>query len=311
MFPFFQNLFIPLKGVPEKNRDEVALLKVTRYEQFTTALAYLVNEWLHNRLGEGAPKEPWDTDAVMKVNQLNGDPKGSIDDMDEETRTVFDKLIEIKLPGHLKIVASHRRWICATFRFCKIVGVELSDQMANLVWRHDLSKYSHKEVIGYAIMFGDGSIDFKQLQTEQENTEWQHTLYNHYAHNPHHPEYFYPLQADGTRKRENSMKELDPVNGKHYLIESIIDMLASRGERYLSEDRVFSVTKWFDIPDKFLGRYCQADREYVVQKMDEWLQIAGHFMESAENIAMVQCLFDDRPVALDVLDDMKTIITHA
>lgn len=299
MLTLFQNLFTPYKGVEERSRSDVKLLKVSCYEKFTLALAVMIKEWLAGRIGEGAPKEPWDIDAVRKVNRLNGNPTGSLEDMDQDVKDIFDKLVEINLLGHLKIVASHRRWISATFRFCVLVGVSLSDQMANLVWRHDLSKYSHKEVLGYAIMFGDGSIDFRQLEGEVEKQEWENTLYNHYAHNPHHPEYFYPLQENGTRKRDRSMLEVDPVNGEDYLLESIIDMLASRGERYLCDDPVFSVKKWFDIPDRFMGRYCPEDRKLVTEKLDEWLKLAGDFMSSKENAGKVQGLFDDRPVVFD------------
>lgn len=272
------------------------ILKLDNYEVFAVALSYLIRDWLHAKVGKDPPVEAWAIDAVAKVNKLNGASKGCVKDMDEQTKAVYDKLIEIKVLGHLRCVESHRRWICGSFRFCVLIGVQFSDQMANLIWRHDLSKYSHKEVLGYAIMFGDGSVDFRQLQEADEKFEWENTLYNHYAHNPHHPEYFYPLQEDGKRIRDKSVLELDPDNGQDYLDESIVDMLASRGERYLSEDPVFSVKKWFDIPERFMGRYSANDKKYVLRKLDEWREMARKFLAVPANKEKVEGLFDEREV---------------
>lgn len=219
--------------------------------------------------------------------------------MDEDVCQVYDDLVEIKVPGHLRTVTSHRKWLRGSLRFLKTIGVRFSHKMDDLIQKHDLSKYTHKEVLGYAIMFGDGSVDFRKLEAEEEKLEWENTLYNHYAHNPHHPEYFYPLQEDGTRKRDKSMVDLDPDNGQDYLDESIVDMLASRGERYLAEDPVISVQKWFDIPERFFGRYSPDDGAYVRKKLEQWRHLAQEFFAVSGNSERVHALFDDRDLVYE------------
>ncbi|WAR19532.1 SF3B2-like protein [Mya arenaria] len=86
-------------------------------------------------------------------------------------------------------------------------------------------------------MFQDGNLDFRELTLDDEKVEWKNTLYNHYAHNPHHPEYFYPEDTQtGVREKTKPIRELDSEDGLCYLLESILDMLASRGERFLKDD---------------------------------------------------------------------------
>lgn len=259
----------------------------------------LINDWLAGKIGSGAPTESWEIDAIRHVNKLNGKCTGSVDELGADEKAVYDKLLEIKVPGHLRIVTSHRKWINGTLKFLKTIGVQFSEQIDNLVWRHDLSKYSHKEVLGYAIMFGEGRIDFRQLEAEEEKTEWENSLYNHYAHNPHHPEYFYPLQQDGTRTRDRSIAELDPENGQDYLDESTIDMLAANGERLLANEPVIAVKNWFGLADRFFRRYSADDAEYVRAKINQWDQMAREFLDNEQNSEKVNGLFDTRAIVYE------------
>ena len=262
---------------------------------FRLALYRLINTWLRGSLGYGSPTEVEEIDLVSRVNEWNKDDMDCVTES-KEVDMVFDELVNIKVPGHLRTVTSHRKWIRGTLTFLETTGVFFNEKLTNLVRIHDLSKYSHKEVLGYAIMFGDGCIDFRQLEDADEKCEWENSLYNHYAHNPHHPEYFYPLQADGERRRDQSMMDLDRANGEDYLIESIIDMLASRGERYLAKDHVFSVQKWFDIPEKFFCRYCTTDQSYVQEKLKDWLEMCNDFLNVHQNAFNLKGIFDHRDV---------------
>ena len=272
------------------------MLKVD-YSVFTKALNYLISDWLTGKIGSGAPTEPWEIEAVKKVNKLNHvTHSGSKVELSADEQFVYDHLVQIKVLGHLRIVTSHRKWIRGTLEILKTIGIHVSVALDTLVLRHDLSKFSHKEVLGYAIMFGDGSIDFRQLENSDDKFEWENSLYNHYAHNPHHPEYFYPLQADGARVRDRSIMELDPVQGKDFLFESAVDMLAANGERLLAQDPVIGVKKWFNLSDRFYKRYEVGDGEFVRDEIQHWEMVAREFLAVEGNQKKLHGIFDERDI---------------
>lgn len=293
-----QELFLPRDGVKENDRDSVPILKAT-YKDFCCALFFLQTDWLAKKIGIGPPRDEWELRKVKEIIKLSGEYEGTIKDQPEVVQQVYHKLVELKAPGHLRIVTSHRHWIRQSHRLCVIIGVKFSDKMADLVQRHDLSKYSHKEVLGYAIMFGEGSEDFRHLETELEKLEWDTSLNNHYIHNPHHPEYFYDVDKTGKRIKTKSILELDPENGVDFLLESIIDMMASRGERTLAKDPVISVKKILDMPDRYLMRYHEDDAKFVRQTMEEWSLMAQKFLQRPENAGKLDGLFDSRKVTYE------------
>ncbi|XP_045162704.2 uncharacterized protein LOC123527372 [Mercenaria mercenaria] len=287
-------LYEPREGVEFSKRSEVPLLKV-RYSVFQTALFCMIADWLKGKVGIGAPTEETVRGDVSEVNSaVNGDIQDKI--LDEESKCVYDEMVKIKVPGHLKVATSHRRWLRLTYELLLKIGVRFSDKMSDLVRRHDLSKYTHREVLGYAVMFGDGSIDWRQLEIEAEKIEWDNTLHNHYAGNPHHPEYFYPLLEDGKRDKSVPMLKLDPENGKDFVDESIIDMLAARGERVLAKDPEFNVKKWLDIEERYLFRYANEDKMYVKECLKKYEEMAEEFFSAEENVKRFDGYFDSRHV---------------
>jgi hypothetical protein len=261
----------------------------------------LVRDWLKGKVGVGAPEEESLKNDITEVNDaVNGD--GLKDVLDEETKPVYDEMVKIKVPGHLKVATSHRKWLRLTYEFLQKIGVTCSNKMTDLVRKHDLSKYTHREVLGYAVMFGDGSIDWRQLEIEAEKIEWDNTLHNHYAGNPHHPEYFYPLTEDGKRDKSVPMLKLDPENGKDYVDESIIDMLAARGERVLAKDPEINVKKWLAIEERYLFRYAEEDKLYVKECLKKVEKLAEDFLSDVENEDSFNGHFDDRAVVFKPLD---------
>ncbi|XP_045162693.2 uncharacterized protein LOC123527362 [Mercenaria mercenaria] len=291
-------LFEPREGVEFSKRTEVPLLKV-EYSVFQTALVRMIADWLAGKIGIGAPAEDWEQKDIAEVNLL---VNGAAQDvpLEEDTQCVYDEMVKIKVPGHLKVATSHRRWLRLTYEFLVKIGVKFSDKMSNLIKRHDLSKYTHREVLGYAVMFGDGSIDWRHLELEAEKIEWDNTLHNHYAGNPHHPEYFYPLAEDGKRDKSVPMLKLDPVNGTNFLDESIIDMLAARGERTLASDPKFSIKKWIGIDEKYFFRYAEEDKKYVKDHLSNYEELAKVFFSSEDNVKTLQGYFDDRPIVFQL-----------
>lgn len=287
---------------------------------YKTALNHLINDWLDGHIGDGQPTEQWERNYIERVNrEVNGENKqdiGSSKDTNEnkrkletsdvkqpaadvEIREVYKRLVAINVPGHLRTVTSHRRWIRLTYDFLQLVGAHFSYQMHTLIRKHDLSKYTHREVLGYAIMFGDDHLGLRKPNTEQERFEWNNTLYNHYMRNPHHPEYFYTLQAGETPDKDVSMLILDTINGKGFLDEGLNDMLAARGERDLAADKKFNVKKWLHLDEDYFRRFKLEDKRYVLERLDNFYDLAQQFFAKKENMKLVTDFFDDRQVVFE------------
>ena len=267
-------------------RDRTRLLNPLDAD-YPNAFKYLVNEWIENSL------EPSELEKAM-IRTVNDIEQGKpISLLDGGERTVYDKLVEYGVPKLLDVATTHRQWIKLTFNFLKIVGVKFPDEMDTIVRIHDLTKYTRDEALGYAVMFGQTG-EIKELEGE-ELTEWKATLKHHYDSNPHHPEFF-----DNRRDDDPKMSVFDGFNP--YLAESIIDMLAARGERRLKGDAKFSVSKWFDMPDQYLNRYSSSeslynrkgsmsDRESARNMLKEWAELSAKYQRNTETLFL-----DNRPL---------------
>ena len=300
----FQELLFPpyseKRAVQFPTRNTVPLLNNAQYQLYEKACTKLVKDWLDERIGYGAPTENWEKEMIKEVcgqnvyqgveelNLSKSDTRSEAEEL-ENIKDIYDKLKERKVPTHLRTTTSHRKWLRMTLEFCQMTGGKFSGDIEELIKRHDLSKYTAEEVLGYAVMFGDEQVNQKQLGP-QEKTEWNLSLEHHYIHNPHHPEYFYVKQADGTREKFDIIEAV-PDNGKLYMEESLIDMMASRGERNLKDDATISVEKWLDIDERYMKRYAEADRKYVMELLDTWKKSAMTFVEDKDNAEKLKALF--------------------
>jgi hypothetical protein len=146
-------------------------------------------------------------------------------------------------------------------------GIDFPEDMEERILVHDLDKFSHHVVVGYSVMFGEGK-GMRALESESERKEWDRALSYHRKNNDHHPEHFYPRKADGTFEKSTSiLSSMREKVAKSALIESSLDMLASRGERDLKEDDAFSVEKLFNIDEIYLLRYAYEDKKYVKNQL--------------------------------------------
>ncbi|XP_052276190.1 uncharacterized protein LOC127875281 isoform X2 [Dreissena polymorpha] len=283
------------------SRENVPLLK-TSYRAYCRAYYMLVDNWLAGTIGSGVPNDDYDVRVIRNaVDDSVRDLTISAEDEStsglEEVQRVYDHLVVLCVPGHLRTVVSHRRWLDKCYQLCVKIGVKLSDNMKDHILRHDLSKFSPMEALGYAVMFGDGSVGFRKLETLEEQTEWDLALKHHYAHNCHHPEYFRQDRQGGVsvvQDRRESME--NDSDGSLHLDESILDMMAARGERELKHDHVISIQKLLDMPVQYLRRYTDADRKYVTQTMVAWSEKARNFMSVEGNAHIFDGLFDERHV---------------
>lgn len=241
-----------------------AILKCRDNETYKATLHYLIDNWLDDNLkGYEQPRNGYDIKIIREYNDRENKP--TTPQTDQDIRNCLDQLIELHVPAHLVNTTSHREWI--QFALNVSSGLCYSQTFNDRIARHDLSKYSHKEVLGYGIMFQEGAQTFRALSDPEEKAEWDRALLHHYEHNDHHPEHFYRIHSDGKRDKSQSILSLNPSIAKEVLIESLLDMLASRGERNMKNDTEFSVQKWFDIEEKYLLRYATEDKLFVQDQL--------------------------------------------
>lgn len=153
---------------------------------------------------------------------------------------------------HLQQTVEHRLWIYYAF---VLISDSLTaadrEKVHHLVLQHDLSKFSAVEIVGYSLKFGRS--DGQELKKASHIAKWELALQHHYKENAHHPQH----RADG------KMTSL-------YLIESIIDMLACRMQRNLSGHPGSSTEDIFKVPDTFLNRYTDHDKQRVSYYLRSW-----------------------------------------
>lgn len=211
---------------------------------------------------------------------------GSVPDWDsvdeKEVQLATEKLLELGILEHFSTAVSHRAWIRKTHEMLTTFSVNMERGAFNADWiqKHDCSKFTAPEVLGYTVMFGKGS-GFEELTDPEEKKEWELSLKSHYDSNPHHPQFFERSLESHPRKVFESI--LDVPGGKTFLEESLIDMLACRGERNLSDDSKFSIEKWMSIPECFFKRYRYRDCEWVKKLLEAWMTKAISAVESNPN----------------------------
>ena len=283
-----------------QTRNTVPFLDNVQYKLYEKTCAKLVTDWLQGKVGSGSPTENWEKDMIAevggeklieKVEEIDISEPGKSSDTEEQRKIkdIYDQLVKRKVPTHLRTATSHRKWLRMSLQFCQMIGVNFSGDMQELIRKHDLSKYTPEEVLGYAVMFGEGQVNQKQLDPP-EKTEWDLSLEHHYIHNPHHPEYFYVKQSDGKREKFDIIEAV-PDKGQLYMEESLIDMLASRGERNLKDDPTISVGKWLDIDERYMVRYAEGDKKFVMELLDKWTKAAKAFVEDKTNAEKLKALF--------------------
>lgn len=257
-------------------------------ETFRETLHFLIDNWLDDNLkGFASPKSEQEKEIVRQYNDKEN--KSNTPQTDFAIRECLNQLIDLHVPAHLVNTASHREWVRFSFQLLTQTepGLKFDEELADRVLCHDLSKYSYGEVLGYAVMFGDGSETFRSLTDPDENREWKKALSHHFSNNDHHPEYFLdnicPFSADKICVSP-SILSLAPRVAKYVLVESIFDMLACRGERSMKQDPEFSVTKWFDIDDKFLLRFAKEDKDFVRYKLNTFSDVVRKHVRENKNL---------------------------
>lgn len=122
-------------------------------------------------VGTSAPDEDWEGQAIAFVNtRVNGAPTyydwGQPLDKPVVER-VYDELMRLGVPKYLQTVTSHRKWVRLTYNFLIKMGAQFYHILDNFVARHDLSKYTHREVLGHALA-DDTPFHWSNLEAEDQ-----------------------------------------------------------------------------------------------------------------------------------------------
>ncbi|KAL3872524.1 hypothetical protein ACJMK2_035748 [Sinanodonta woodiana] len=255
--------------------NDVALLDGMSRLEYTRASHLLVFRWLKGDVGSGAPENEAEKKLILEASRGTLPVDTSLDELDNNDRLDLccELLIKKGVLNALQVANSHRQWIRATYIFLRECGVNFSGNMEEQVRKHDLSKFSPEEVLGYGSMFKPGQRGFRTLQGD-EKVEWESALEHHYRSNPHHPEYFYPKKTESGERVKDLVIHEKNKNGKLYMEESLVDMLAARGERDMCADAEIDVAQWMDIQEMYFKRYSDQDKEWVINKLAAWKERA-------------------------------------
>lgn len=204
-----ETLDLLLQAAGPDKKDEI--LKIHGEKGFAEAVSYT-----------------WDN--VISVNPVLRDAM-ELAVMAHEKDNIYYKLFvdEFNMKEHFKQVCSHRKFVKKAFlkvqKFLKHMKPEDAE-------RHDLTKYTLAQGVGYTARWVHGL----------DNDSWKKALQHHYAHEPHHPQYF----------NEGRMEP-------RYLEESLVDMIGSRWERNLGGAEDVSYQDLVDFNPVYLSRYNAED----------------------------------------------------
>ena len=181
-----------------------------------------------------------------------------------------DYLLKHNVLQHFSQVMVHRSWIRHVYNLLVLCSAVKDTQSMNTrLQEHDLTKYTPREALGYAIKFGVSGLPRTLLDPAEEDC-WQTAWKHHWSGNSHHPEYF--------REFNRHMDDDD-------LIESIIDMLSRHLEKWNaneSKKHAIEVREIFAMEEKYLERYTPQDRENVGALLGQWERALGKFFRERD-----------------------------
>jgi hypothetical protein len=240
------------------SRDELSL---------NTALVYAVHRWLRGMM-EQAP--PTLEEGMLILDHLSDHVLTA--NLDAQQVLEFRQLLVTQTPDlshHFADVVMHRRWVQAVFELWELVSPEeepaktaLSHLLRRRVQEHDLSKFSAHEALGYHYLFHAKSAP-RALSFPTKEALWEKALDHHYRGNDHHPQYWFKYRCPTHDSRSQGTMPWPA------LVESVLDMVASRLQRSLSDQHMICPEQLMAVPQQFLTRYDQQKIE-VNKYLFDW-----------------------------------------
>ncbi len=134
----------------------------------------------------------------------------------------------------------HKHYLQLAF---KTYGSHFPKVTQAIIDRHDVSKLSFLEVLGYTDKFVHG----------RNSTLWLLALHHHYMSNSHHPQFW--VHSNGQENTIHRQEDMSPTA----LQESVLDMVAVVWNKIKKNDTI----GLFSFEDRYLERYTPEDAERV------------------------------------------------
>lgn len=247
--------------------DQIKILSQYNNSEQQTAFYQFVKNWVAGEYTD-TPKIAESVKCLHYLSQFY--PKENTINDESKINNICKIFKNLGIHKHFSQVASHRYWIQQVYKMLIICGCISETELPQInIDRHDLSKYSFNEAIGYSLMFICKSTS--QDLSEKQKKIWDASLQSHFKNNPHHPQH------------------ADQLKQYKYLLESIIDMLACKLERDYTNKTIIYAQEYFDISDKFTERYTLKDKIRVNELLKEWKhQVSFNIFITNQNLRIWQ-----------------------
>ena len=280
---------------PERTFIPILNASVGDYRE---AVGDMIRDWLEDKNELGRPTNKEDREMIGSVND-RVNLRWSAFGTREEVRRIQNILFFMGFYKYLKTITKHRTWIRNCYQLIKEAGVEIMLNLGSLIDKHDLSKFTYPELLGYTIMFNAKKQPWRVYKNDDKNFEWTSAVKNHHLTNPYHPEY-HVEEPEGACKEpvQSRFRAVDGYSAEQLLAESVLEMIACNGEKNQKSRRFISISKLFDIDPACLERYHVDDRRIVEGYLKDWKSKTLEFLSTGYNIVCYQRHFDWRNVQL-------------
>ena len=268
-------LFYNCLNLPYK-RDRVYIPALgVKYRVYKLALGHLIKKWLYKEIGDGQPTSSIYRSMIASVNDYDNLDVSCSDNelipLTEPEKFVYYQLIEVGVLAHLRRATNFKRMLWDFTCLLGRSGTKLTLNQQNLILYQDLSKYTHREALGFALLFGDNEKEIRQDLDIDAATEAHMAMENNHWTNPYNPNYhgrFTEMAFPRAEKR--AFHPVEDFSVEDLLVASTVDMLVSHGKELASKKRSYTMLDVFDVKCWYLNRYHPTDKAYVKKLISDW-----------------------------------------
>ena len=246
-----------------------------RYNAYKLALGHLIKKWLNKEMGDGQPTASIINSMIASVNDYeNLDVSCSENELyplTEKEQFVFHQLLEIGVLAHLRRVTNYKKLLWNFTCLLSRSGTKLSLRQQNLIHYQDLSKYTHREALGFTLMFGENRKGIRKDLGIDAAGEAHIAMENNHWTNPYNPNYHGRFaEMSFPRAEKRAFHPVEEFSADDLLIASTVDMLVSYGKELANKGKPFTMVDVFGVKCWYLNRYHPEDRARVEELLSEW-----------------------------------------
>ena len=268
------------------------------YTMFRFSVFILINSWMLNV--ECSEHEIRLLKALNdKVNRPNQEeiPKYKVKEYKKVIAPVEERIL-----AHFNSTKRHQILFRKIFDFFKKIGVKFGasdEEVEIMIDLHDLSKFTHKECLGFGLKWYNCSQKKLRLTTH-ELKEWNLALDHHHSHNPHHAEYHYPKKDNGEIDQDNWKPIVKTVERlKMIFLEIAVNDLTYLIENNYCGKAKLEVKDWLTPNETCLQKFHPTDREelkLVYKKFEDAFR--NYVNDKQENLNVLHASFrNEQPLA--------------